>query len=486
MSNATLWRSTRPAADQVGFSLLELLLATVLTLLLVGLVTAALRGFVARSAATRETRELDERVAWLDAQGQADFDLAGRGLVQTEQFGSGTEPLTFSGNGDYRSEPGRLSRERLSSAAPVLANRVLLAGTGRLAFANDAQNSALQAEVVLASGTRSCGFRVNGERWAIVEDGREVARNPASDPVLRGDVLVIQVENMPDPSGPQTIAYYRQRDGQETLLGRSSQPPPAYPLLPIVNELSAGAILSAITLTGAPLQDRVPTAPRQALLPFDAVSQERLAAPVQVMPEGQGYLIFRADEASEAFHLSQPIFVRGAEVALRLTWPERGDLAEGDYGLLIDFSSQHSALLQVRRAVAEENLLAAAIVSAQAPPAWGRFFSRPEDYEQHEFSVGSVVVKLAPPVVWSVARQGDRLELRRREGVSDETIVDLSLTQFSVQEQVTAEGLGRSYIVAGELQAEAVEAVTHAEDAARRAFSFNYAPRALNRAATPY
>jgi hypothetical protein len=478
-------RQVRPhAARQAGFTLVELLTASTLTLLILGAVVFASRGFISRLAASGETQEMVERAALLQAKLQADFDTAGRDFIQPELVPSGSVQLTFSGNPEYQSSPSRLLRmERHGDDNPVLANRVLASGAGRFSFNSDPEQEAA-AEVMLATNGNALnanrGFRLDASSWTVVEDGRDVARSNSANQPQRGDGYLMQIDY---PAGATpTLSYYLRRGEQTFLLYRSLQTLPSFPLIPMVRHLTPGASLFDLTLAGGSMPSREANAATMALLPFDAQNRERLAAPVQMAGDGFGFLLLRSDADLDSLTLTQTARIEDG-VALQVTAAGRGELREGDFLLLADFAARRSVILQARSVNSPEEFAALPVFEAENA-AWGRLYSPKTDWAEHDFPAGSVIFKLAAPVEWNALKRDSGWEVRRREGTEDWVTVDLSLKSFTAREELTSAGV--SYFVEGEVMAETVELSVKRDAAPTHPFSFTFTPAPLNTAYAPY
>jgi prepilin-type N-terminal cleavage/methylation domain-containing protein len=480
-------RAASARAGERGMTLVEMLVSISLLVVAVAAVAMFSMAHLRRSLAFAESSELNDRRAALSSLLRADFDRAGAGLTRVKEPGAGMEAISFPDGSDYTMAQDTFTRTSGSYAEYVISGRGIGSGGGILTVAPD--STCYQCMAGLVKSAQSGAFDSNNAHYfyfltgAIViwDAGQPIASTDygygAVIPAHQdGDTYSVQIE--PGDSS-MVVAYYRNRAGTKSLLARGTQPMTSYPALPFVSTCAGGQILRGLTVTGAPIVDATSAPTQVALLPTEDGS--RLPGVIYARPGTQCVVVFGGDADTDVMTTKGNWQDAGNGGGLPLTPPSRGQLSAGDYVMLVDFAQQKSVLYQVTANDLDRTGLLEVVPASSGAPAWGHYYSLPDDYQSSPvsgrsivFPEGSTVVKLAPPVEWFVA---DGAVLRREIG-SAATVADLAVRNPGFSESLNA-GM-HVYQLDLTLVSEGVESVSDPSLAATTPLSLAITPRALN------
>lgn len=491
----------RAGAGERGYTMLELALVAGLSIIVFAAILTHAFGAISREAAFAETRHLDSRASAVSQLMRADAEQSARSLTRPRPPGVGTESATCFGWPDayYNvSTPGTVTKTGPTgwneSAYPT---RAFGYGTGQLSFTPppmsggglwDAAGHSIY--ITIGSGDPNIGVWVG-----VTVNGVTVSDTCCTPPLvgayLAGDSFTFSIENA--SSGGQVIRIYRTRGGQQTLWwDGSAYPVLAHPYYGVVYLYNQNASITNFTLRGAPLIDWWTQPEQLALMPTDRGTR---IAPVEISPDGQTVLFFGGDADTDAVVTTADWQEIGYGGSLPVKAGLRGTFAPGDYAMLVDFDGGHSVLYQVTSYSTSPSGGSVGVVPAtSSAPAWGRFYSLDSDYRANPaggtfltFPAGSRLVKLAPPVEWSLSGGA----LMRHEVGGPAAVADLGVTSFAMRATTNvntsyASAVGgtlsddNTYEVALGLDSEGVESASSATDRARGPVSFTLAPPHLN------
>lgn len=460
-----------------GATILEYLIAAVITAILLIAAVAAISKFTRVAAATREVSDFEEARAAVADITRTDLDGAGRNLTRPQAPGAGTEQAAFPTSTDYSSSAGTLTKTGASGwTTTSTMTRGLGSGIGSFSLTPPANGAAAW---VYGSDGSSFGIVIGFGSWmAVYENWTEVASTCCRSaqetipPHIAGDVYKFSVEmNSTSPPGSR-IRLYRTRAGTTTLLWTGSGPVPPYPLGLGAQIFNQNDSVSNVSVTGAPIINLSGGNTEYSLMPLDRGT--RLPRPVTVTNNGRSVTVLSGDSSTDIAYAAGAFASSTSGGTLSLKLPRRGSLEVGDILDVIDFPAGRACLYrieQVNVSNPESALLLRPVDSSQ--PAWGRLSSTAND-SQYTFPQGSAVVKLAPPVTYSVTTDN---RLVRMEG-NRVTTAAFNARAFSVTEQAIP--TGRSYSLSLTLAAEGFETNSAAATETRSNIEYTSVPRSLN------
>jgi prepilin-type N-terminal cleavage/methylation domain-containing protein len=463
-----------------GFTLLELSIVAVISLILSVLIFPRIAGLFSREASFKESRQLNNRASTLSNLMRGDADFAGYGLTQPRQAGSGTEVGVFQTvSGVYSSTNGNLVKLTNGATGATNLSRGLEYGNGSFTFTPHLENVSV---FLMRQGSTTSSWIQHSSITVGVSCNCVYLSDPSTFqtiPHLSGDSYQYSFEF--DNSGNRVLRYYQIRGGTRTLLYTSTAALPSFPVTFAGSSISSGTAISNTALTGAPIID-LKTQPQQlARLPFDGST--RLTSPVQISPDGQSVLFIGGDPDADVMSTNFEWRDAGYGGGLNIKAPARGTLAEGDYVMLVDFIGSKSVLYRVTANDLPSTGLLEVVPVKSSAPAWGRLYSPDSDYVDNPaagiiniFPKGSRLVKLAPPVEYTVSGGA----VMRRELGGPATVVDLGLSNFAVRQTVGTANVDFTYEVSAVLQSEGVESVANAADRATGPVTFTLSPPFLN------
>lgn len=461
-----------------GFTLVEIMIAMLITVIaVIGAMTIVV-ATGRKSAAFIETASLDDIRASTEDILKSDFDAAGHNLTRPPRVGAGTEQAVFIDAAGYTSSAGTLTKTGpVGWTQGASTARGLGSGRGSFIFTPPAFNSTYYVAGPSGSGL---GIQIGAGGWAgVVENGVLVAATccmtPLIAPHMANDSYKLSIENASSTSQATALKLFRIRNGVQTVLWTSQSPVITYPVVLSVALYQTGHSLTNVSITGAPIVQVSGGDMEVALMPLD--NGVRLSGPITV---GATTTILGGDTSTDTGYLAAP-FDGSTGTQLIYRAPRRGSFARNDYLLLIDYAAGRSALYQAAADPVLSNpsgsdglLLSAVAYCDTGNRAWGRLYSVDAD-RQYVFPVGSVIVKLAPPVRYAVTTNN---RLVRYEGDHVSTVA------FGVRSGLTTETVttvGRTYNLSYELAAEGFE--TSGGGAAtetRSRLEYSFAPRNLN------
>ena len=452
--------------------------AILFAILIVG--AGVLAKFNVTVAAYSEVSELDEARAVLADLVKNDFDGAGRNLTRGEPPTFGTEPLQIESDADWRvnsaaADGTTATRLRFGNWQVKEAGRGLASGNGSVTFkpvehgtsvglsgADGArrmiitQADWLTPSIIINEGTPTRNFFVASDSPFY---------GPAHVPPHRsGDRYRVAVEN--GDTG-RVVRYYRTRGGAESLIYTSTAPVPPYPIRPAISLYNTGSI-EEMRLYGGPIMALNNGAMQLAPLPLDR--GQRLTGPVTII--GGTVTILSGDPETDIVYNSAPFTGVGTGDLTPLRPPRRGSFDAGDYAMVIDFWANRAGLYRVEARDPSSGRMSLRLVR-EPEAAWGRLWSDDAD-PLPSFPAGSTVVKLSPPVTYSVSNDG---RLVRMEGDRPATAA-FAVRSASCTDQSTAGA--KSYALTVTIAAEGFQTDQSASNEPRSTFEYTSTPPALN------
>ena len=466
-----------------GFTLIEILIATAITAIVMIAGAAFIAKFARTSASFAEGHELEESRETLAGILRSDFDGAGRNLTRPSAPGAGKETISFLPVPDYSVDtPGRATRltAETGSYRSTTSTRAITAGGSVWEFTpsspvcrncwaslygSDGSARSLAVDS-LAPGPSAIVIYENGS-YAATSFGIGVTIAPH----IPGDTYQLRVE-LPSSTGTGTLLrYYRIRGGVRSLLYTSMNAIPAYPQYLGAYASDAGSAITNATVTGAPIVNRVENITDCPQLPIDGGI--RLSGPITIGPGGGSATILSGDSTIDAVSTITPFSSTDADVTVKL--PRRGSFVAGDYVLLLDFTgTPGSALCQVTNAITQTNAVVLTLARVrEGAKAWSRLWSSDAEHDR-TFAEGSQLVRLALVVTYSIAVDG---RLVRMEGARTSTVA-FNTRSLRFTEQTAA--TGRSYAISATLSAEGIETNGTQATETRATIEYLSTPRALN------
>lgn len=455
--------------QQGGFTLVELLVSMVLLVVVIG--TAVIFGIATvRSEATfMETARLDARRGGLSTLLRSDLDMAGHALTKLKEPGAGTETLLFIPNSTFSQSGDTLTA--LTSQARAQAARALGAGSGAVAATYPGIGS---FTLSLPVGSAAYSINVTPSVWSATFGSSTLANSgTAGFAPEAGDNYQVAIERCPTGL---CVSFYLIRSNTSHLLYSASASTLTYPIAPEIT-LSSNSRVSGVTLTGAPLIDVQSVTTLIPPMPFRLGSSNRLAGAVSSNAARNELTILAGDSNTDPVLVTTHDVVSsslsGPDQGVNILSPRRGSFQNNDIVMLVDFNSSTTALFRVRDTTVDQTtnepvLNLTGVTASQA--AWGSYFSTDSE-RSHTFPIGSLVVKLAPPIQWSL----QATNLLRKSGNDPWQIAEFGVSQFLVDE--TLVNGRRTYQVSILLNSEQVEVTTGAPVST---FDIVATPRALN------
>lgn len=221
---------------------------------------------------------------------------------------------------------------------------------------------------------------------------------------------------------------------------------------------------------------------KQALLPLvswrgNGNTFQRPAEIITTNASDKSTLLLWADDQFSPVATQQQFIASSGLLTTRAG--TRAEPHGGDYLLVADYEGNQSVLLRVTGPAqtstgadgAQLWTIPVAAVSTDAP-AWGSMASAATDISA-TFPSGATVVRMAPPVVYSLVGQ----RLVRTTGTSNQTLA-LGLTRFSVQKNAASAPL--SWTVDYQLESEQIETSNDPNYKQLATANFKVTPNALN------
>ncbi len=472
----------RRVTKENGFTLIEILIATAITAIVMVAATAFIAKFARTSAAFAEGHDLEEGRSTVAGILRSDFDGAGRNLTRSSAPGAGKEPVSFLSTSDYSVEiPGRATRltTETGSYPGTTSTRAVTAGASVWEFTPS------------SPVCRNCWTTLNGSDGsarslavdslapapsaiAIYENGSYAATSfgvgAAIAPHIPGDIYQIRVE-LPTHLTGSVLRYYRIRNGVRSLLYISANAVPAYPHFLGAYASDGGSGIANATVTGAPIVNRIENVTDIPQMPMDG--GVRLSGPVTIGSGGASATVLTGDSTIDAVSTITQFLSTDTDVTVKI--PRRGSFMAGEYVLLLDFTgTPGTALCQVANANPQANTVVLTLTRVrEAGKAWRRLWSTDAEHNR-TFPEGSALVRLALPVTYTVVADG---RLVRMEGARTSTVA-FNTRNLRFTEQTTA--TGRSYAISATFAAEGFETNNTQAAETRATIEYLSTPRALN------
>lgn len=466
-----------------GFTLIEILIATAITAIVMIAGTAFIAKFARTSASFAEGHELEESRGTVAGILRSDFDGAGRNLTRPSAPGAGKETVSFLPVADYSVDtPGRATRLTTETSAypSTTSTRAVTASASVWEFTPSSPVCRNCWTTLYGSDGSARSLAVDSLAPApsaivIYENGSYAATSfgvgVTIAPHTPGDTYQLKVE-LPSSTGTATVlCYYRIRSGVRSLLYSSTNAVPAYPQYLGFYASDAGSAITNASVTGAPIVNRIENITDFPQMPMDG--GVRLSGPITIGVGGGGATVLSGDPGIDAVSTITPFSSTDTDVTVKV--PRRGSFMTGDYLLLLDFTgTPGSALCQVTNVNTQTNTVVVALTRVrEGGKAWGRLWSTDAEHDR-TFAQGSQVVRLVPPVTYMIAT--DR-RLVRMEGARASTVA-FNTRSLRFTEQTTA--TGRSYAISATLAAEGFETNDTQAAETRTTIEYLSTPRALN------
>jgi len=472
----------RRVKKESGFTLIEILIATAITAIVMIAGTAFIAKFARTSAAFAEGHELEESRGTVAGVLRTDFDGAGRNLTRTSAPGAGKETISFLPEPNYDvGAPGtatRLTRET-GDHPSTTSTRAVGSGASVWEFTPSSPVCRNCSTTLYGSDGSERSLAVDSLAPApsaivIYENGSYAATSfgvgVAIAPHIPGDTYQIRVELPTNTATGMVLRYYRIRSGVRSLLYTSTNAVPAYPQYLGAYASDSGSSLTNASVTAAPIVNRIENVTDVPQMPMDG--GVRLSGPITIGSGGQSATILSGDSTIDAVSTITPFSSTDTDVTVKI--PKRGSFMTGDYVLLLDFTGASTALCQVTNANTQTNTVVLTLARVrEGAKAWGRLWSNDAEHN-HAFPPGSAIVRLAPPVTYTLAADG---RLVRMEGARTSTVAfNTRALMFTEQTTVT----GRSYAISATFAAEGFETNDTQTAETRATVEYLSTPRALN------
>lgn len=477
-----------------GFTLLELLLASLVMALVIGLVVQVARGGFLRMGTFSEAHESNDRALNLTARMSADMEASGHNMTLVSSAGAGTETPAFAPADGFTTSSGMLTRTAANGwTTYVPMTRGLGAGTGSFTFTPPANGT---AAFITGADAKTFGMIIGFGGWlAVYENYVEVAstccRAPQETlaPHVANDSYKFSVEIGSAQSPANVIRLFRIRSGHSTVLWTSRQPVPAYPLQLLATLYYQNDAIRNASVSGAPLVDTVLQPAPVAPLPMSADGQPERPLFLHYNPstrQPDGLLALRGDVTTDPLRLVTNFDARGlaGEGVVTTSVPVRSTLATGDHLLLIDYAGRHSLMLQYLAPQSEapgtggmntQAHLVLPLTENFREMGWNGLFWSESAASSFDYPAGSVLIKLADPIEY---RWDGRETLLRREGDQAWTVAATGVTNFTVTEVAAPDSY--SVRVTAELLPDTAFTSDDRTGPAPEIFEATFAPRALN------
>lgn len=430
-------------SKQHGFSLIEMLIVVVLLgLCLAAVVAFALRIQIA-SFAYNQKAEGGDRSKVITSQIKKDFENIGANLAYSERRGtSGAVSSNFNPHPDYSvggdERSVTIQRRETNDDSYLVSSWMLVNGSGEISFSPNVREGIIGWNNP-ASENRAVYLTGDGE-FSIIENGAEIFRRSNSDldPIRSGDRFTISMNV--DAAGNCSLAYYRRRAEDRQLLYKSRQNCPSYPLQTFIG-ISANDYLTDVNIQGSwfePVADSQSPASKMPLLP--TFRGKRLEKPIWITDKNQ-FSLLSTDTSIDPVALVNPVYFYSPneKVEMSIGKPLRGEFAEGDICLLMNFAANKTVLGVLIYVQENKNSTVLQFLPSNEANLedFGGFFSMPEDFIDQEFDNRSRLVRLNKPVNYQViSDEGTAgLILARREGLDPWENVAYGLTDFSIEER---------------------------------------------------
>jgi prepilin-type N-terminal cleavage/methylation domain-containing protein len=336
----------RRIKTQSGFTLIEILIATALTAIVMIAGTAFIAKFARTSASFAEGHELEESRGTVAGILRSDFDGAGRNLTRPSAPGAGKETVSFLPVADYSVDtPGRATRLTTETSAypSTTSTRAVTASASVWEFTPSSSVCRNCWTTLYGSDGSARSLAVDSlapvpSAIVIYENGSYAATSfgvgVTIAPHTPGDTYQLKVE-LPSSTGTGTVLrYYRIRSGVRSLLYTSTNAVPAYPQYLGFYASDAGSAITNASVTGAPIVNRIENITDFPQMPMDG--GVRLSGPITIGAGGGVATVLSGDSGIDAVSTITPFSSTDTEVTVKV--PRRGSFMTGDYLLLLDFT----------------------------------------------------------------------------------------------------------------------------------------------------
>jgi len=475
---------------QQGFTLLELLISLVISVIAVTATVLLMTKFARSSGAYAEASYLEEERGSFESLIRADMDGAGYNLTRPSAPFPGKENVLFQSSPDFSSTTAGTIQKLNNNSAVAYGARAVTSGISLWSWtpANICRYCA--AGIQGSDGTYDTintyadGSPNPGIIYIFESRSGYVASNAGLGLAIAnhaaGDTYQIGIEAPNQTQQTRFVRYYRIRGGIRTVIYTSQNPAPASPQYLFVSINNAGETISGISTIGAPIQSRSDNQTEFARLPFDGGTQ--LTGPITITGGGSSFTVLSGDKNTDAAPTTTN-FASG-NTDLNLKTPVRGTYSTGDVVMLVDYGSTDPAnpvtpasavcVVSAVTTVDSQTTKLTLTRATQTAPAFSRLWSSVTD-QAHTYAAGATtVVKLAPPVTYSVSTDN---RLVRIEGARASTI-SFNVRGGSITQTGTAPTV--AYAVTVTFAAEGVETANTSTDETRGTVEFTSVPRALN------
>lgn len=493
----------RERTTQLGFSLIELLIAMAVSLLATTSAVLLMTKFARTAGAYAEASTLEEVRGSAESVLRSDFDGAGFNLTRPSASGAGKENIQFTpfvNNGDFNvSTPGTVSK-LTDNPAYVYSTRSVTSGASLWSWTP-------------ATICKHCWLYLTGHDGSVDAIGMYYDESGASAiniyesnaggivassfgtgvPIANhapGDIYQIGVEAPNQQQPARFVRYYRIRAGVKTILYTSQSVVPAFPHYMLAYLGLSGSAVNNVSVIGAPIEYRAnigtntlqtPLNYNQteiARLPFDGGTQ--LTSPVTI--SGNSATILSGDKSTDAAPALTVFTSSSTEIDLKT--PARGSYSNGDVVMLVDYGNTDpsnpvspASAVCVVTAVSNPDSTTTRLTltrARQTNPAWGRLWSSDTDHA-HTFPASETsVVKLAPPITYALSTDS---RLVRIEGARVSTVA-FNVRQLAITQSGSLPA--QAFNVTAALAAEGVETASGAATESRSTIEFTSTPRAMN------
>jgi prepilin-type N-terminal cleavage/methylation domain-containing protein len=457
-----------------GFSLIEVMIVLVLLSLVLAAVVIVGNSLRSASESFSQGAEMSDRQSVFTNQVKKDFETVGfnlKGSFETSASGQ-VAPLFFSSD-DYRvsvaNDLANISRQSNSGEADLFSVWGLVRGSSEISFTPRSPKTTVGYR---DSGNDSYFFYyADPQDWEIVA-GREtiLSANDSTEQIAFGDRVTVALDST--ENGCALSFYFLRGEERRFLIRREIGC--KYQYQPFVR-LRAGGYVPDLSLRGSWFK-RLDAGTESNLLPALPVKNgKRSAVPVWIEDGGSTFTLLRSDLGIDPVTSTNAVeFTESStEADITILPILRGDLAQGDYCLLIDDGAQKSVLGKITQiSYGRQGVVATFAAASLNFPAWNEFYSEDSDFINHNFPAGSRLIRLSEPVVYKFSANGETPEMLRREGSSPWEKVAFGVTESSLTHE-TSNGQNNfilNYSILPE-NAASVEA---------RPVSLTFSPSALN------
>src|SRR5436853_2238735 len=345
----------RRVKKELGFTLIEILIATAITAIVMIAGTAFIAKFVRTSAAFAEGHELEESRGTVAGILRSDFDGAGCNLTRSSPPGAGREMVVFLPVPDYSVDtPGTATRLTTETGAYPSTTSMRAVGAGASVWEFTPSSPVCRNCWTTLYGSDGSGRSLAVDSLApdpsaivISENGSYAATSfgvgVTIAPHLPGDTYQIRVELPTNTTTGTVLRYYRIRSGVRSLLYTSTNAVPAYPQYLASYASDSGSAITNTTVTAAPIINRIENITDIPQMPMDG--GVRLSGPITIGSGGSSATILSGDSTIDAVSTITPFSSSDPDVTVKV--PKRGSFITGDYVLVLHFrGAAETALCQ--------------------------------------------------------------------------------------------------------------------------------------------